>query len=195
MEEQAKKRISKKWWIIGGVVLVLLLGAGAFIGGMWMVGRATGMSEMVDPETFQAILIELEETPNEAPEIAGAVKSVQDNSIFVSTMNTTGAMSHMPGASVQEGPTIEVVVDRDTVILADVTAMDFSFGDFSGDGMDMMQGEGTEAFSKSTKRVIEPSTLEDIEPNTMIWIWGERTGDRINATAVLHVVLPFSMGG
>jgi hypothetical protein len=35
--------------------------------------------------------------------------------------------------------------------------------------------------------------LEDIEPNTMIWIWGERTGDRINADAVLYLVLPISM--
>jgi hypothetical protein len=41
--------------------------------------------------------------------------------------------------------------------------------------------------------VIEEGVLEDIEPNTMIWIWGERTGDRINADAVLYLVLPISM--
>ena len=68
METQEEKKSSKKWWIIGGVAVVLLLAAGAFFGGMWMVGQATGMSQMLDVEAFNASLVGLEETPNEAPE-------------------------------------------------------------------------------------------------------------------------------
>ena len=196
MEGQEKRKIAKKWKIIGIVALVLVLALAAFVGGMWLVGRATGMNAMMDPAAFEATLIGLEQTPDEPPEMAGGVRRVEDNSIFVSTMNSTGAFVHGPGASLSEGPTVEVVVERDTVILADVTAMDFDFGDFrmgGRDGMAIPQGEGMEAFDESTRRVIEEGVLEDIEPNTMIWIWGERTGDRIVATAVLYMVLPFSM--
>lgn len=196
-EKQEKRKGSKKWWIIGGISLVLVLAAGAFIGGMWMVGQATGMGSVMDPEVFAAGLVKLEETPDEPPEMAGAVKSVDDNSIFISTINSTGAFVHGPGASLSEGPTVEVVVDRNTAILADVTAADFDFsGMMSGDGggTGMPDNEEVAEFA-NMKRVIEPGVLEDIEPNTMIWIWGERSGDRINATAVLYLVLPFSMGG
>ena len=199
MEEQEKRKVSKKWWIIGGIALVLLLAAGAFIGGMWMVGQATGMSSFMDPEAFAAELVKLEETPDEPPEMAGAVKSVDDNSIFISTLNSTGAFVHGPGASLSEGPEVEVVVDRNTALLADVTAEDFDFsgmmsGDGDGMGMGMPENEEVSEFANS-ERVIEPGLLEDVEPGTMIWIWGERSGDRINATAVLYLVLPFSMGG
>ena len=79
----------------------------------------------------------------------------------------------------QEGPTVEAVVGRDTVLLADVTALDFEGG----------MGEFANA-----ARVIEPGDLEDLEPSTMIWVWGERTGDRINADAVVYMVMPYSMG-
>ena len=184
-----KKRVSKKWLIVGGIALVLLLAAGAFVGGMWMYGQATGMGDLTDVETFNQKLVANEQTPDEPPELAGAVKSVDDNSIFVSTMNTTGALSHMPGASAQEGPPVEVVVDRDTVILADVTALSFDWSSIA----EALQGENRSELA-SADRVIEPGALEEVEPNTMIWIWGERSGDRINATTVLYMVLPFSMG-
>jgi len=191
MEPQEEKKKSKKWWIIGGIAVVLLLAVGALFGGMWMVGQATGLSQMGNVEAFNATLVQLEETPNEAPSFAGAVKSVQDNSIFVATINTTGAFGHGPGATMSEGPTVEVVVDRDTEILADVTALDFDFSNITEGNI--MQAAESEAFAESTKRVIEEGVLEDIEPNSMIWIWGERNGDRINADAVLYLVLPFSM--
>jgi hypothetical protein len=188
MEEQ-ERRIPKKWLIVGTIALVLLLAAGAFMGGMWMIGQATGMGDLSDVEAFNIKLVAHEETPDDPPEMAGAVKRVDDNSIFVSTMNTTGAMSHMPGASVEEGPSVEVVVDRDTVILADVTALSFDWSSIT----EALQGDNVSELA-SADRVIEPGVLEDVEPNTMIWIWGERTGDRINATVVLYMVLPFSMG-
>jgi hypothetical protein len=191
MEPQEEKKKSKKWWIIGGIVVVLLLAAGAFMGGMWMVGQATGMSQMLNEEAFNAMLVALEQTPNEEPEIVGVVKSVEDNSLFVSTVASTGAFVHSPGASLSESPPVEVVVERDTVILADVTALDFDFSNI-GPG-NLMDAAQSDAFAEGTKRVIEEGVLEDIEPNTMIWIWGQRTGDRINADAVLYLVLPISM--
>ncbi len=193
MEAQEEKKSSKKWWILGGVFLVLLLAAGAFMGGMWMVGQSSGVSEVMNPETFTAALVSRDETPSEPPEMVGGVRSVKDNSIFVSTVSSTGAFAHGPGASMSEGPTVEVVIDRDTAILADVTALDFDFGDPEGGMIAMMQSEGLGEMANA-ERSIEPGALEDIEPGSMIWIWGERSGDRINATAVVYLVLPFSMG-
>ena len=188
MERKDGKKKTKKWWIIGGIVVVLVLAAGAFVGGMWMVGQETGAADPMDTETYTAGLVDLEETPNQPPTLAGAVKSIEGNSIFVSTFASTGAMGHGPGASMQEGPTVEAVVGRDTAVLADLTALDFDFSDPEG-GM----SEGMTEFGNAA-RVIEPGNLEDLEPSTMIYVWGERTGDRINADAVVYVVMPFSMG-
>ncbi len=191
METQEEKKRSNKWRIIGGIALVLVLAVAAFFAGMYMVGQATGMSQMLDVEAFNAMLVGLEQTPNEAPKMVGVVKGVEDNSIFVSTAASTGAFAHSPGASLSESPPVEVVVDRDTAILADVTALNFDFSNI-GPG-NLMGAAQSDAFAEDTTRVIEEGVLEDIEPNTMIWIWGERTGDRINADAVLYLVLPFSM--
>ena len=193
MEGQEEKKKSKKWWIIGGVVIVLLLAASAFMGRMWMVGRATGMTEMADPEAMMAAMLDVEELPDEAPDVVGRLSRLDGNSLFVSTTSTTGAFQH--GLTASEGPTVEVVITRDTILYADVTFEDFDFSSRGGQGS---HGEGgmsgmSEMFTAD--RVIEPGVLEDIETNTNIVVWGERTGDRITATTVLYIVEPLGMEG
>lgn len=196
VEEPEKK--SNKWLKIGGIiVLVLVLAAAAFIGGMWMVGQATGMSDVMDPEVFTATLVNLEQTPASAPTMAGVVVELADNSVFVSTASSTGAFAHGPGAEMVLSPPVEVVIDRNTAVLADVTAMDFDFSNIFANGGGSLElnteSEGMEAFAEGTTRTIEQGSLEDMETNQMIWVWGERNGDRIDAEAVLYIVLPFSM--
>jgi hypothetical protein len=194
--EEPKKKSNKWLKIVGIIVLVLVLAGGAFIGGMWMVGQATGMNDVMDPEVFTATLVNLEQTPATAPAMAGVVVELADNSVYVSTASSTGAFAHSPGAEMVLSPPIEVVIDRNTAVLADVTAMDFDFSNIFAGGGNLelnTESEGMEAFAEGTTRTIEQGSLEDMETNQMIWIWGERNGDRIDAEAILYIVLPFSM--
>jgi hypothetical protein len=186
MTTQEEKKRAKKWRTIGGIVLVLLLAAAAFYAGLWTVGRASGMRQVAAPEAFQALLADLEETPDQVPDLAGAVESVKGSSIFVATLS-----GQWPGASTAEEPPVEVVVGPDTLILADVTAVEFLNNITGGTNKD---GAGWDALGEEPARVIEPGALEDIKPKTMIWIWGDRDDGRLNASTLLYLVSPIGAG-
>ena len=141
-----------------------------------------------------AAMLDVEELPDEAPDVVGRVSRLDGNSLFISTESTTGAIHG--GQTASEGPTVEVVITRDTILYADVTAEDFDFSSPGGQGSHGeggMSGMSDEMFTAD--KVIEPGVLEDIETNTNIVVWGERTGDRITATTVLYIVVPLGMEG
>jgi hypothetical protein len=81
-----------------------------------------------------------------------------------------------------DGPEIEVVVTRDTVIYSDET--------------DIHGGElgSRESGEKTIQQVIKPvDSLDEIGPNTELQVWGERRGDRLVAEVLVYRVvdIPF----
>ena len=75
------------------------------------------------------------------------------------------------GGPTADGPKVEVVVTSETLIYCDVTAMS------------MEPPENNE--TTTVQQVVEPCTLDDLTSDTMLMVWGRKSGDRIIADVVV----------
>ena len=195
--------MKRKQWIIvllGGVAVVALLAAGAYTAVRLLAdedapartgGPARVMEEVMDngngPVSVRTTFLPAAELPDEAPAATGIVVSRQDNSVIVGTGNVdvmvqaeidpeTGEESRtvVPRTS---GPEVEIVIGPDTVLYRDVT-------DFSADAP-------TESGEREVQQVVRPANSADaIEPQMEVQVWGERRGDRIDASVVVFGPVP-----
>ena len=81
-----------------------------------------------------------------------------------------------------DGPEIEVVVIRDTLIYSDET--------------DIQGGEpgSQESGEKRIQQVVKlADSLDEVGPNTELQVWGQRRGDRVVAEVLVYrvVAVPF----
>lgn len=187
MDKKKNQQMSGK--IVVATVLVILLGAAAFIGGTLFSQAESNSTE--DNDLLVSFLADAEGIPEELPELVGTLAERDGNSLFLATANTTGVFGPAHGA-VANGPIVEVVVNRDTLMLADVSALDFTRGGGGTGGGGDHSGPGIFA---NLDRVIEPGELEEININDNIFVWGERTGDRITAITILYLVIPPTIHG
>ncbi|MBN2391707.1 MAG: hypothetical protein JXR84_13360 [Anaerolineae bacterium] len=195
-------------YIVIGVIVVALLAGAAFVGGrllgrtketngpqammlsdgdvavMHNSGGALGgmMAVGGGPGGAQPVTVKIEpapELPARAPDVAGQLKRVEDNSIFVGT-GDVGFMVRVDEAGNTEtnipeatGPEVEVVVTRDTKVYRD-----------------MMQpptiGSGEDVPSVMQQK-ITLITLDDIGEQGAISAWGQKRGDRVIAEVVLYI--------
>jgi len=196
MEElttQKNKKIRTPW-IIGGVLIVLLFAAAAFIGGHLLNREAEASSGGIEINFTDA-----EEIPKTDPELVGLVTAVDGDTFTVQefSMNNTLGMIGESGVIVQsieienteeldelpvaefmgsEGHITEVIITHDTEIYRDTTFKDIvviSPGDKPPDLPDEIVIE------------VEPGSADEIGPNSMVTIWGERRGDRVIADFIL----------
>lgn len=124
------------------------------------------------------------ELPDTPPEVAGLFVRREDNSIFVGTgeieismtIDKQGDQPQVNGS--YNGPVLEVVVTRETIIYRDETKMP---------SPDTTSGE------LSIQQVVTPvGSLEDLGENTQnteIQIWGRRSGDRVVAEVLVYRTL------
>ncbi len=167
-------------FIAGGVVvLVLLLGGAAFVG-----GRLLGSSDLTSDNqdvivsdsggemiTGKGVVVETEfaaEMPDVPPDVSGLFARREDNSLFVGT----GTLTFMiDGDAKYDGPVVEVVTTHDTLIYRD----------------DTLQQLGGVAPSGPVKQVLKPGSLDEIGQNDVISAWGEMRGDRLVAEVLVYV--------
>jgi hypothetical protein len=190
LEELEPQR--RRVWLIGGLVLVVLLGAAAFLAGRLMNGPATaggeagfgGGNRLVmsgGPAGQPAKSIDLKvtpapELPTLRPDVNGLFVERKDNSLFVGTGKVTvaikaggGETEAKPEAS-YDGSLVEVVITQDTQIYHDVTEMDL---------------DDLEANAGVVQQKIEPATIEDIASQSSISAWGRKVGDRLIADVIV----------
>jgi hypothetical protein len=188
--------------IAGGVIFVVALLAGAaFVGARMLTapdettasgGPSGRVMEIVSddgsgPVSLRIIIEPAPELPDRPSEASGIFLRRQDDSIFVGTGSIELDMEIEDGSEPvislsSDGPEIEVVVTRDTVIYSDET-------DISGDG-----SAPQESGEKTIQQVIKPiDSLDEVGPNTELQVWGERRGDRVVAAVLVYRVvdLPF----
>jgi hypothetical protein len=116
------------------------------------------------------------ELPERDPDTAGFVLQREDDTFLIGTgepkisveMNEDGT----PNFSINgtEGPTVEVVITRDTQLFedaSDVTAL------FSGE---------SDTFQQEVKQI---DSLDDVKENTTMQVWGTKRGERIVADVVV----------
>jgi hypothetical protein len=195
-------------WIMIGFVLAILLAGGAYFGtqalarggdgeetaaispntddglsGLVMAGDENGM-----PESGVASRVEIEPAagvPETEPEVFGFILQREDDTFLIGTGKPKISMElnddGTPNIRIKstEGPTIEVVVTRDTQLLedaSDMTALAI------GDGGSMQQ------------EVKSIDSLDDLAKDGQMMVWGTKRGERVVADVVL-VIPPFVASG
>ncbi|MCB0021876.1 MAG: hypothetical protein KIT77_26045 [Caldilinea sp.] len=178
---------------IGASALVVLLSASACVGGQMLnnkaavgasslpvVGVPSGAQSGANAQGMQTFDMEIEsakEIPQTEPDVAGLLARRGDKSIFITTGTVTMAVRTNPDGTVSingsaDGPEVEVVIPHTAQILVDTTALTV---------LDSPQPDGTR------KQTVEPGSVDEINENGMISVWGERRGDRIIADTVLYM--------
>jgi hypothetical protein len=180
---------NKKTYFIFAVVVVLVAAA-AFIGGRLLNGQAgpLGFFPMMGGGrvSMSIDMIPAPELPEAEPDTRGSFVERQDNTIvlreFSMEMGKGGVVivegpgggggpvvSGGPGS--EDGPTVEVVITNETTIYRDAT--------------DMPEPSAIEE-QMTIQQAVEPGTLDDLTSNTMIMVWGRKSGDRFIADVIMY---------
>ncbi len=157
----------------GGALLLALLAGAAFMGMRLVNARASsvgpvslllgGNSKPGDKKVGLSIqLTPAAELPQSSPDFVGEVSSIQDNSISVVQQAKSG-----------DGPTIEVVVTKETVIYRDTTT-----------------GNNPKPPASATSNIgmqqtVELADISQIAQGIMVQVWGPKRGDRLIADVIL----------
>lgn len=173
----------RRWVLAAGIGLVLLLAAAAFVGGRLLnkpQEQAAGYNGMriitsssgggAAPTTKEITFEAAQELPDSTPDLVGVFVRREDRSVFVGTGNVTMGMSISDGGEMEtsanyDGPVLQVVTTRDTLIYQDATDMQF----------DNPPADG------KIQQVVKPGSLDDMAKNNLVTVWGERQGDRVIA--------------
>ena len=169
------------------VVLVLLVGAAAFVAGRMLNGSVSplglfGIGGQGDVMTVRVNLIPAEELPKTPAEVVGLFLKRQDNTIVVSSIPLkpgTGGMVVQKGdgeavagsrVDLESGPQVEIVITKETTIYRETTE---PTGPPSGD-------------EETIQQTVEESTLDELNSQSMVMVWGRKSGDRIIADVLFY---------
>jgi len=172
---------NKRMFIILGIIVVLV-GAAAFIGGRMLNGNVgpLGLGMPLGGKGMVSISVEITpapELPITEPTTLGLFAERKDNSIFLSQISMKGggkgvvvqsggggsASSSGPDTS---GPKVEVVTTSETTIYLETTK--FPGPPSSGESVVLQQ-------------TVAEATLDDLTSQSFVTVWGRKSGDRIIA--------------
>lgn len=148
-------------------ILVLLVGAAAFIGGRFLnqgLGSAGSITVTIVPAM---------ELPTTSPEVTGPFIERQDNAVIVESKSLQaggGGALPAPGARREAGPLVEVLVTSQTVIYRETTHL----------------SEPLSEETQTIQQTVEETTLDDLNSESMVMVWGRRSGDRIVAEVLMY---------
>jgi hypothetical protein len=151
-------------YIAGGIIVVLLLIAAAFVGGRLLSERSRGEGAPSRNITWA------KELPQTLADVEGIFDHRQDNSIFVNTGHVTRTLNQP--ADSPSGPIVDVVVTSQTTIYEDVTARQFNV---------------PPPEDQKIQQVVELGSLDEIAESSLITVWGRKTGDRFIADVLVYV--------
>jgi len=198
LEQESETRPRKRpnlILLIGiAVVGLALLAGAAFVGGRLLMSRVKGDNPLLSgPFSLigrggkgGAVTVKLDvepakELPATPPEATGIFLRREDRSVFIGTGKVTGVAIGKEGKvsmakMSHDGPVIEVVTTQDTLIYRNATPLPDS-----------------PSSQEKIQQVVEPGSLDDLDENTSLTLWGERRGDRIVAQVLLYTQPRFIM--
>ena len=172
-------------------ILILVVGAAAFLAGQMLNSSVNplgmfGLGGPGDVVSFAINVIPAEELPKTAPEVTGLFLERKDNTIVVSSIPLKAggggvvvekgsggeAVSGVP-ADLDSGPKVEVVITNETTIYRETTDL--------GGPPDIKSGETT-----TVQQTVEESTLDELNSQSMVTVWGRKSGDRIIAEVLFY---------
>jgi len=165
--------MNKKLYIILGIVILVVAGA-AFLAGR-MLNR--GVSPLglfgLAGEGDGISILPAEELPKTQPEVEGLFVERQDNIILVETDQPGGDGVSGSPVGMGGGPKFEVVVTTETILYHDTTQPPSRRP--SGDDPRVLQ------------QTVEEGTLDDLNNSqSLVMVWGRRSGDRIIAEVLMY---------
>jgi hypothetical protein len=170
-------------FILGGLVLVV--GAAAFVAGRMLNGQVNplrffGLGAKGDVMTVSIQMIPAEELPKTQPEVTGPFVERKDNTIVVASISMKSGggggvavgPSFGPGSrvDVDSGPKVEVVVTNETIIYRETTEFK----------------EPSSSETQIIQQTVEESTLDELSSQSMVTVWGRKSGDRIIAEVLFY---------
>jgi len=174
---------NKKLFIVLGL-LILLVGAAAIIGGRLLnqnVGPAGPGGSLGSNGSFVQI-IPAEELPKTAPEVTGPFVERKDNTIVVSSIpldtgqggvveqsseGEGGDEPSLTSKDAPDGPKVEVVVTSETTIYRETT-------------------QPPSGQAGTIQQTVAEGTLDDLNSDSVIRVWGRKSGDRIIAEVLFY---------
>lgn len=187
---EEKPARSKKWYIIGAV-LIVFLAAAAFLGarllnpqaaaGDLMGGNGMFLTSKGGPGGGKSVRINMtpaKELPQDRPAASGLFVRRDDQSIFIGTGNVrmTAKKSSDGGkpadlTSDYDGPVVEVVINHATRIYQDTT--------------DMPEPDKAENGEIKVQQSVKDGSLDDLGTNSLVTVWGDKQGDRFIAKVIV----------
>jgi hypothetical protein len=173
---------NKRLILVMGVI-VLVVGAAAFIGGRMLNGNVSplgmfGLGGKGDIVSFAINVIPAEELPKTQPEVTGMFVERKDNTVVVASVSLEsgkGGVAVGAGSPVdlESGPKVEVVVTNETTVYRETTNL--------GGPPDLKSGE-----TETIQQTVEESTLDELNSQSMVTVWGRKSGDRIIAEVLFY---------
>lgn len=179
--------MQNKKLVIGLGILVLFVGAAAFVAGRMLNGKVNplGMFGLGGKGGMMSVMVNVipaEELPKTQPTVMGPFVERKDKTIFIQSVSlkaggkgvvvSSGGGDVVAGSpSDNGGPKVEVVITNETTIYRDTTQP----------GEPPSTGE-----SQTIQQTVEEATLDDLSSQSMVMVWGRKTGDRIIADVLLY---------
>ena len=163
--------------------LVVIVGAAAFVAGRMLNGNVNplglfGLGGKGDMISISINVIPAEELPKTPPEVIGQFMQRKDNTIVVASFPLkAGGGGVVVGdgkpVDVDSSPKVEVVVTNQTIIYRETTDL--------GGPPDVKSGE-----TETIQQKVEESTLDELNSQSMVTVWGRKSGDRIIADVLFY---------
>ena len=166
--------MNKKLYIILGIVIFVVATA-AFVAGR-MLNRGVSPLGLFGPADDGISILPAQELPKTPPEVEGPFVERQDNIIIVQGGGPNvenprgvevGSPEHLSG-----GPKSEVVITTETILYRDTTQPPLRRP--SGDDPRVLQ------------QTVGEGTLDDLNSESMVRVWGRKGGDRIIAEVLFY---------
>jgi hypothetical protein len=172
-----EKNMQNKKLFVSLGILIVVVGAAAFIGGRMLNGKVgpLGLGMPIGGGDMMSVSIEVTpapELPTTEPETRGLFVERKDNSIFVSAISMDAGGKGVVvqnGESISgpkaDGPKKEVVITGETTIYLENT----KFPEPKPNENQVIQQSVTEG------------SLDDLTSQSFVTVWGRKSGDRIIA--------------
>ena len=155
---------------IAAVVALAVLVGGALVSGVMATSGRGGLFNRPEGTRPNFQIVPAAELPTTQPNVRGSVVQRADKTVSVVERGAFGPNGEANQAQSNNVPQIEVVVTNDTTIYHDITRANLNEGAPSG----------------TIQQKLEAGSLDGINPNSRITVWGDQSGQQLTAKVLVY---------
>jgi hypothetical protein len=169
---------NKRLYILLGAT-ALLAGAAAFLAGRLFstgIGPTSESGALGNGQVFVSMndITPAPEIPTTTPEITGLFVERKDNAVILQPVSFdagVGGIAENTNPDTNSGPKVEVIVTVETIVYRETTEF----------------GPPAAGQNFSIQQTVEEDTLDNLNAQSMVTVWGRRNGDRVIAEVLLYM--------